>query len=218
MTYSAASSSDSSIVSVERRSNNTVVRITGKAAGTATVTVTVADGQGGSTTEPFSVTVKPSCDLSSIGNQTIFKGDSRTLSLSSACDGTYSASSSDSTKVTVSVNNSTDKLTITGVAVGTATLTVRVTKTRYTDDSVRFTVRVREKPSCDLSSIGNQTIIKDESEDANPIQRLRRDLQRQLVGHQQGDGVGQRQHRQADDHRGCGRDGDGDGEGGEVRI
>ena len=163
MTYSAASSSDSSIVSVERRSNNTVVRITGKAAGTATVTVTVADGQGGSTTEPFSVTVKPSCDLSSIGNQTIFKGDSRTLSLSSACDGTYSASSSDSTKATVSVNNSTDKLTITGVAVGTATVTVRVRKTGYTDDSVRFTVRVREKPSCDLSSIGNQTIIEGDS-------------------------------------------------------
>ena len=161
MTYTAASSSNSNIVSVERRNNNTVVRITGESAGTATVTVTVADGHGGSTTKSFSVTVKPSCDLSSIGNQTIFMGDSRRLSLSSACNGTYSASSSNTNVVTESVSGST--LTISGVAVGTATVTVRARKSGYTDDSVTFTVRVKMKPSCDLSSIGNQTIIINKS-------------------------------------------------------
>ena len=61
-----------------------------------------------------SVTVKPSCDLSSIGNQTLIVTKSKTISLSSTCSGTYSASSSDTGKVTVSVNNSTDKLKITG--------------------------------------------------------------------------------------------------------
>ena len=129
-------------MSVERRNNNTVVTITGESAGTSTVTVTVADEHGASTAKSFSVTVKPSCDLSSIGNQTIFKGDSRTLSLSSACNGTYSASSSDTSKVTVSVDNARDELTITGVAVGTATVTVRVTKSGYKDDSETFTVTV----------------------------------------------------------------------------
>ena len=93
----------------------------------------------------FTVTVKePSCDLSSISDQTVNVGQSKTLSLSSVCNGTYSASSSDTSKVTVSVNNSTDKLTITGVAAGTATVTVTVAKSGYTDDSGTFTVTVNQ--------------------------------------------------------------------------
>ena len=62
------------------------------------------------------------------------------LPLSSVCDGTYSASSSPSGIVTVSVNNSTDELTIRGQSVGMAT--VRVRESGYKPDSVSFRVTV----------------------------------------------------------------------------
>ena len=63
------------------------------------------------------------------------------LPLSSVCDGTYSASSSPSGIVTVSVNNSTDELTIRGQSVGMAT--VRVRESGYKPDSVSFRVSHR---------------------------------------------------------------------------
>ena len=58
--------------------------------------------------------------------QTVKTGQSKTLNLPDTDDCTYSASSSDTSKVTVSVNNATDTLTVTGVAVGSATVTVSV--------------------------------------------------------------------------------------------
>ena len=235
MTYTAASSANPSIATAARRSNNTVVRITGKRASTTPVTVTVSDEHNASTTKQFSVTVEdpppspeilsftadstticpgectylrwetrhadstlinegigrvtsvgggskrvcpneireydyiltaigdpraippqvtekvtvtvlPSCALSSIGNQALWEDEERTLSLSSACNGTYSASSADTGVVTVSVDNARNKLTITGGSAGTATVTVRVTKPGYKEDSVTFTVTVKRRP------------------------------------------------------------------------
>ena len=78
---------------------------------------------------------------------------SRTLDLSSVCDGTYSASSSPSGIVTVSVNNSTDELTIRGQSAGTATVTVRVTKSGYKPDSVSFRVTVNPPPPAPEASL-----------------------------------------------------------------
>ena len=155
MTFTSASSADTSIATVSRPNSNATVRIQGVAGGTTKVTVTVSDGNGGSTTKEFDVTVLPSCGLTDIGNQTIEKGKSRELGLSSDCNGTYSASSSNG-HVRVLVNNTTDKLTITGVSKGTATVTVTVTKDGYKDDQDTFTVTVKE--SCGLTSISDQTV------------------------------------------------------------
>ena len=79
------------------------------------------------------------CSLSSISNQTVNVGASKTLNLPDTDDCTYSATSSDTRKVTVSVNNSADTVTVTGVAVGTATVSVSVTGVAGTDT---FTVTV----------------------------------------------------------------------------
>ena len=135
--------------------------ITGVAVGEATVTVTAKDGHGGSDSVEFPVTVreKPSCDLSSIDDQTLFVDGSRTLDLSSVCDGTYSASSSPSGIVTVSVNNSTDELTIRGQSAGTAT--VRVRKSGYKPDSVSFQVTVEERPPSPEAYISASSTILD---------------------------------------------------------
>ena len=99
----------------------------------------------------MTVREKPSCDLSSIDDQTLFVDGSRTLDLSSVCDGTYSASSSPSGIVTVSVNNSTDELTIHGESVGMATVTVR--ESGYKPDSVSFRVTVVPRPPSPTASL-----------------------------------------------------------------
>ena len=149
-----ASSSDTSKVTVEMTGSS--LKITGVAATASPhprVTVTVTDGHGGSDSVEFPVTVreKPSCDLSSIDDQTLFVDGSRTLDLSSVCDGTYSASSSPSGIVTVSVNNSTDELTIHGESVGMAT--VRVRESGYKPAPVSFRVTVVPRPPSPNASL-----------------------------------------------------------------
>ena len=144
MTYTAASSLNSSIASASRRNNNTTVRITGKSAGSTRVTVTVEDDHGASTTESFSVTVNqppppPSCDLSSIGGQTLFPTDSRRLSLSSACDLQRQL-------VEHECGSVSQHLTITrGIARDGNGDGLRVTKSGYKPDSVSF-VTVNPRP------------------------------------------------------------------------
>ena len=156
-----ASSSDTSKVTVEMTGSS--LKITGVAATASPhprVTVTVTDGHGGSDSVEFPVTVreKPSCDLSSIDDQTLFVDGSRTLDLSSVCDGTYSASSSNTSVVTVSVDNASDELTITAQSAGTA----RVTKSGYTSDSVSFRVTVNQRPPSPEASISASSTILDD--------------------------------------------------------
>ena len=55
--------------------------------------------------------------------------------------------------MTVSVNNSTDELTIRGQSAGTATVTVRVTKSGYKPDSVSFRVTVNPPPPAPEASL-----------------------------------------------------------------
>ncbi len=57
MTFTSASSADTSIATVSRRNSNATVRIHGVAVGSTEVTVTVSDGHGGSTTKTFDVNV-----------------------------------------------------------------------------------------------------------------------------------------------------------------
>ncbi len=128
LTYTAVSSDTSkATVSV----SGAVVKITPRASGTATVTVTANDNNGGSVKQTISVrvsnrapikvgTISP-VTLTAAGSSTnvdvsgkFLDPDSDTLS--------YTAVSSDTTKATVSVSSST--VTITPVAAGSATVTV----------------------------------------------------------------------------------------------
>ena len=129
------------------------------------VTVTVTDGHGGSDSVEFPVTVreKPSCDLSPIPDQTLFPTDLRTLGLSSTRGETYSASSSNPNVVrVVSVDNASDELTIRGVKVGTATVTVRGSGCE--SDSVEFSVTVNPRPNSPRidSFSASSTILTDD--------------------------------------------------------
>ncbi len=159
-----ASSSDTSKVTVSMTGSRlTLTGVAATASPHPRVTVTVTDGHGGSDSVEFPVTVreKPSCDLSSISDQTLFEDEERMLPLSSVCDVTYSASSSPSGIVTVSVNNSTDELTIRGQSVGTATVTVTVTGSGCESDSVSFQVTVEERPPSPEAFISASSVILD---------------------------------------------------------
>ena len=155
LAYTARSSDRSEVTVSVSGSRLTLTGVAATASPHPRVTVTVTDGHGGSDTVEFPVTVreKPSCDLSSISDQTLFEDEERMLPLSRVCDGTYSASSSPSGIVTVSVNNSTDELTIRGQSAGTATVTARVTKSGYKPDSVSFRVTVVPRPPSPNASL-----------------------------------------------------------------
>ena len=163
-----ASSSDTSKVTVSVTGSR--LTLTGVAVGSADITVTVTDNPGDpqdslSTTETFTARVEnraPECEA--IEGQTVNVGQSKTLTVScSDADGhdlEYSASSSDTSKVTVSVTGSS--LKITGVAATASphpTVTVTARDGHGGSDTVSFRVTVKELPSCDLSSIGNQTSL-----------------------------------------------------------
>ena len=164
----SASSSDTSKVTVSMDGSS--LTLTGVALGSADITVTVTDQPGESqeplsTTETFTARVKnrdPECDA--IADQTVKVGKSKTLTVScSDGDGhslSYTASSSDTSKVTVEMTGSS--LKITGVAATASphpTVTVTARDGHGGSDTVSFRVTVKELPSCDLSSIGNQTSL-----------------------------------------------------------
>ena len=164
----SASSSDTSKVTVSVTGSS--LTLTGVALGSADITVTVTDQPGESqeplsTTETFTARVKnrdPECDA--IADQTVKVGKSKTLTVScSDGDGhslSYTASSSDTSKVTVEMTGSS--LKITGVAATASphpTVTVTARDGHGGSDTVSFRVTVKELPSCDLSSIGNQTSL-----------------------------------------------------------
>ena len=171
LAYEASSTDETKVTaSINSRGVLTLTGVAVTGSSLPTVTVTVSDGEGGSTSETFTVTVKPEpppCTLTSIDNQTVNVDASKSLTLSSSNCGdnpTYSATSSDTSKVTESVSGSS--LTITGVAVTTSphpTVTVTVSGGGQTDTET-FTVTVKpEPPRCTLTSIDNQTVNVDAS-------------------------------------------------------
>ena len=135
LTYSATSYNTSrATVSV----SGATVTITAVAAGSATITVRATDPGNASTTQSFSVTVKasnipvpvgsmPAQTLSLSGADAATINASSYFSVPSGDTLTYSATSSDTSKATVSLSGAT--LTTTGVAAGSATITVTVTNT-----------------------------------------------------------------------------------------
>ena len=127
-----AASSDEAVATVSVTSGGSSLTVSAQARGTATVTVTANDGNGGTVEDAFTVTVKAAPVVASaISDLTgLEEAATQEVSLSGVfgdADGdalTITAASSDETKATVSVASDGSKLTLTGVAQGTATITV----------------------------------------------------------------------------------------------
>jgi len=148
-----ASSSDESVATVSVSAGYSTLTVTARNRGTATVTVTASDGNGGAASDTFTVTVKaapvvasPIADISGLEMQA-----TKDVSLSdvfSDADGdalTITASSSNDAKVTVSVASDGAKLTLGGVAAGTATVTVTAQDSDGSEVSDAFEVVVVKK-------------------------------------------------------------------------
>ena len=147
LTYSAASS-DTSITTASV--SGSTVTITGVAAGSATITVTATDTANATATQDISVTVtsnRAPVLTGSIPTQTVsLTGSAVTVDLDSYFSDpegnplTYSATSSNVSRATVSVSEAT--LTITGVATGWATITVNATDPSNAGAQQSFSVSV----------------------------------------------------------------------------
>ena len=144
----SATSSDASKATVNV--SGAEVGITGLAAGSVTITVTATDTYNATGTQTFSVTVEPNSPPVKVGTmptQTVsVTGSAATVDLSDYFSDpelnplTYSATSSNTSKVTVSVSGAT--LTITPVATGSATITVNATDISNGAATQTFTARV----------------------------------------------------------------------------
>ena len=144
----SATSSDTSKATVNV--SGAEVGITGLAAGSVTITVTATDTYNATGTQTFSVTVEPNSapvKVGTIPTQTVsVTGSAATVDVSDYFSDaelnplTYSATSSNTNKVTVSVSGST--LTITPVATGSATITVNATDISNGAATQTFTARV----------------------------------------------------------------------------
>ena len=150
-TLSYAATSDAPTVATATVAG-TDVTVTGVAPGTATVTVTATDPGGLSASQTFGVTVtsanQPPAVGTAIGDQSLAAGAEMTIDLSGAFtdpDGdtlSYVASSDASDVATASVSGS--ELTTTGVAPGTATVTVTATDPEGLSASQTFSVTVTD--------------------------------------------------------------------------
>ncbi len=164
LTYSAASS-DTSIATASV--SEATVSITGVATGSATITVTATDTANATATQNISVTIianRAPVRTATIPTQTVsLSGSAVTVDLGSYFsdpDGnplTYSATSSNVSKATVSVSGST--LTITAVATGSATITVNATDPSNAGTQQSFSVSVVSNRSpISEGTIPNQTV------------------------------------------------------------
>ena len=153
LTISASSSNDGVATGTV---NGQSLTVTGKQAGTTTITVTAADGRGGSVSDAFSVTVSPTPNnaptvASALGDLSgLREGDARQVSLAGLftdADGdalTITANSSNDGVATATVNG--QSLTVSATQAGTTTITVVAADGRGGSVSDAFTVTVATAP------------------------------------------------------------------------
>ena len=147
-----ASSSDENVATVSVSADYATLTVAAQGRGTATITVTVSDGYDGSVEDVFTITVKSApvvaAAISDVSD--IAVGDTRDISLSgvfSDADGdslTVTASSSDDGKATITVAADQSKLIVSGVAEGTATITVTARDADNNQVSDAFDVTVEQ--------------------------------------------------------------------------
>ena len=157
--------------------SNVVLTITPVAEGSTTITVTATDPGNLSAKQQFSLTVKPQnrapVAKGTIPNNTTMvgsSGDQRNLSLyfsdADADPLTYTATSSDTTKATVSVVDETDDITmlyVTPVAAGTVTITATATDTEGASATQSYTLTVipentAPSPKPNINKLPDQSI------------------------------------------------------------
>ena len=164
-----AVSSNEAVATVSVAAGYTTLTVSAKARGTATITVTANDGNGGTVSDTFTVRVKAAPVVASaISNVSgLEAGATQDVSLSgvfSDADGdtlTITASSSDDAKATVTVSANGSKLTLVGVAEGTASITVTAQDSDGNRVSDTFNVAVEpeaEDPPPE-SSDGSPTVV-----------------------------------------------------------
>ena len=164
-----ASSSDEKVATVSVSADYSGLTVTAKARGTATITVTAKDGNGGSVEDSFTVKVKaaPAVASAIADIDSLVAGTSQEVALTSVfsdADGdtlTLSASSSATAVATVSVATGGSKLTVAGVAEGTATITVtaRDSDGNSVSDTFDVTVLAANKAPTVASAISDATIV-----------------------------------------------------------
>ena len=155
-------------------SNDAIINVTGygnwdvdlvpKAAGTVTVTITVKDPGGLSTTQSFSVKVNKAPEATgTIPDGSITFGDNGysvdASSYFTDANGdalTYIVSSSDTGKASVSVSEST--VSVTAVAAGSATITVTATDIHSTSGTQSFNVTTVDPGPITVGTIPNVTL------------------------------------------------------------
>ena len=172
-----ASSSEEAVATAPVASDYSSLTVNAQARGTATITVTADDGKGGTVSDSFTVTVKAAPVVTSaLADVADLEEDStQDVSLSGVfrdADGdalTISAASSDDAKATVSVAADQSKLTVAGVAEGTASITVTAQDSDGNRVSDTFDVAVTEAPQLQqanraptvASAIGDATIVNE---------------------------------------------------------
>ena len=127
-----AASSDEDVATVSVASDYSSLTVSAHSRGNASITVTADDGNGGTTSDTFTVSVKaaPVVESALADVSRLEAGSTQDVSLSGVfrdADGdslTITAISSDDAKATVTVAADQSQLTLTGVAEGTATITV----------------------------------------------------------------------------------------------
>ena len=158
----AASSSDSSRVTVSVAGS--AMALAGVAKGAATVTVTASDSDGATAHQTFAVTVpnRPPAPVDTIPAVTVAVDSVATVDAAGYFadpDGdvlAYAVSSSDSSRVTVSVAGSA--VALVGVAKGAATITVTATDGDSAEARQAFAVTVPNRPPAALDSIPAVTV------------------------------------------------------------
>ena len=161
LTYATASSNpQTATVAV----SGSVVTVTATARGVATVTVTARDPGGLSAQATFTVTVPNQAPIAmdAVPPQTVFVGDTAQVDMAAYFndpDGdalTYSAASSNAAAVSASVAGSV--VSITGVAAGTAIITVTATDPDSLSAQHNFEVTVPNRAPVAVGSLPAQTL------------------------------------------------------------
>ena len=161
----AASSSGTATAAVAV--SGSMVTVTGVAAGSATVTVTARDPEGLTAEHVFGVTVpnRAPAAVGTIADQSVYVDSTATVDVAEHFtdpDGDpleYSAASSDATRATVAVSGST--VTVTGMALGSTTVTVTARDTAGLAAEQRFEVTVPNRTPEAVGTIEDREVEVD---------------------------------------------------------
>ena len=180
-----ARSSAASVATLSVVSNYTSLTVRATGQGTATITVTADDGNGGTVSDTFTVTVEaanqPPTVATALGDISgLEPGDTRTITLSGVFDDAdgdplaVTARSSAASVATLSVVSNYTSLTVRATGQGTATITVTASDGRYTASDT-FTVTV-EAASTELESQNpedenQEAEAEAEAEETDPLVR-----------------------------------------------